>query len=101
MRPSTIVQNHVHTLSSCGTLKVATFVAFTIGSYAQPRKWGTNFNIATCKESDMIIVQRKRCVLCVCGKKGEKRKHKIDKQEKNEVLKTKVYIHKENTNYKM
>ena len=40
-------------------------------------------------------------MLCVCvrGKRGEKRKHKIDKRE-NEVLKKKVYINKENMRYK-
>ena len=46
------------------------------------------------------------CVMCVHAytwdKERREEKYKIlDKQKKNEVLKKKVYIHKENSNYKM
>ena len=54
-----------------------------------------------CKELGVILCSGRDVCVCVRGKKGEKRKHKIDKQEKNEVLKKKVSIQKENTNYKM
>ena len=49
--------------------------------------------ISICKELDMILVQRKICVLCVCvrGNIGEKRKHKIDRCEKLNTKKEGIY----------
>ena len=81
-------------------------VEHTIGGWARS---SYQTALIPCRELDMFLVQRKRCVLCVfvCTcvhvreERGEEKYKILDKQEKNEVFKKKVYIHKENTNYKM